>query len=88
MAIQGATMKDYSTMRHIDLKVKKKTGYSMGDVVASIEGNSHGDQIIHFRVYSQIDDRFEGLKTVQTVTNFEGEHWSPSAMKSFIKQLR
>lgn len=74
-------------MKHVDVKIRKsKNGYRLGDVIATITGNNFGDQIITFRVYSNIPlskavsiegvscTECTGFKDIWSETFFEGEH--------------
>ena len=62
-------MKDWSKMRHVDIYMENDS-YDVGDVIASIEGNSFGDKIIHYRIYTED----EGFKLISSTMYHEGNH--------------
>lgn len=62
-------MKDWSKMRHVNI-IMKDDSYDVDDVIASIEGNSFGDKIIHYRIYTEE----EGFKLIDSQMYHEGNH--------------
>lgn len=80
---------DYSKdFKHITIKERNKTKTSKGDIIASIQGNNFGDQIIHFRMFDNLGvcdmGIIQGYRQCYIITNYEGEHWQLSDMKLFI----
>ena len=71
-------------MKNIDLKIQTPDTITYGDIIASISGNNFGDQKIEFRRYAKLDDNLSGFRTIYTITNYEGEHWSKSDMMLFL----
>lgn len=65
-------MRDYSQAKHIDL-TQNVGMYEEGTVIASIFGNSFGDQEIHYRIFLT-KDGISGFETVQVDLNHEGNH--------------
>lgn len=83
--------KDYSGMKHIEihrLKGSESREYSEGDVIASIEENSFGDQIVHFSVFRSEGGSRVGFYPMGIETNHEGNHMSVADMKTWLARYK
>lgn len=80
---------DFSNCSHIELK--EKAQYQLGDIIASIEKNNFGDQIIYIREYKKLNyiEKFDsycyGFKVVDIITNYENNHFEVNEIKKLIK---
>jgi len=88
---------DFGSMKHINLKIKSKIQYNVGDIIVSIEGNNFGDQILHFRRYSELSPKLmdgkefkvTGFELIESIMNCEGQHWDLKQMKGHMtKRLK
>ena len=60
------TMPDFSQAKHIELS-------NNGELLASVFGNSFGDQIIYYRHMVE-NDKWQGYETLGVSVNHEGNH--------------
>ena len=83
------TMPDFSNAKHVDL-THDVGSYENGSLLASTFGNSFGDKIVYYRIYSSRKEggcTLSGFDTIGVVVYHEGEHPSIAQMIEDAKRL-